>query len=193
MSEESMRPKMQENCWEGQRLSPLVRGGLLGGLLAAGVVQLHAMLLQVSVANNLWLGLKAFSFPLMGARCLIPGFDLIPVLLGVLTVVTACEVLGLTCGMLGAAIRRSHFAWKLLPGALLLAILPGVLRVISTRDWPEAVRPLLPPWALSVEAILADIGILAGMLGEADGGALFYMPLSRLLGSKHGFSRRRSV
>ena len=61
----------------------IVKGGALAGVAGGVAISIAMTAAALSAGQDVWVGAKAAAYPVMGERALAPGFDLVPVLLGV--------------------------------------------------------------------------------------------------------------
>src|SRR5687768_16434750 len=100
----------------GYELRRALAGGVIAGLIAGTV--LTAMMTTMSLARNtdVWYGIKGASAPFLGERAMQPGFDALPV------------VLGLACHLLVSV------AWAV-PFALIVAGIGRASTIVAGALW----------------------------------------------------------
>ena len=75
-------------------------GGIVAGLVAGVVMALFVLVMNVLARQDIWVGMKVAGTPFLGEAATQPGFDLIPVVVGVATHLGIAAIWGLGFGML---------------------------------------------------------------------------------------------
>jgi hypothetical protein len=75
-------------------------GGIVAGLVAGIVLALFMLVMNLLARQDIWLGMKLAGVPFLGEAATQPGFDAIPVVVGVATHMAISAAWGLGFGML---------------------------------------------------------------------------------------------
>ena len=78
----------------------VTRGGLIAGLLAGSVLSLVMTVLHIATGQDLWIGMKLAGYPVLGEEALQPGFEPVPVIIGLLCHLTMSAVWGILFGIM---------------------------------------------------------------------------------------------
>lgn len=61
------------------------KGGIIAGLIGGAVSSVFMTIMNLAKGQDIWIGMKIAGMPFLGERAMQPGFDLGPVLIGVLS------------------------------------------------------------------------------------------------------------
>jgi hypothetical protein len=76
------------------------KGGIIAGLIGGAVLSVFMLIMNLATAQDIWVGMKIAGEPFLGERAMQPGFDLGPVLVGVLSHFAVSLGWGLLFGVL---------------------------------------------------------------------------------------------
>src|SRR5262245_45187355 len=75
-------------------------GGIVAGLVAGLLLALFMLVMNLLARQDIWVGMKSAGIPFLGEAATRPGFDVIPVVVGVATHLAISAAWGLVFGML---------------------------------------------------------------------------------------------
>jgi len=81
------------------------RGGAISGAIAGGLLTTMMTGMSIVKGNDVWYGIKGAAAPFLGNRALIPGFDALPVVLGLASHLVVSMAWGV---LFGLAVFRLH-------------------------------------------------------------------------------------
>jgi hypothetical protein len=82
------------------------KGGAIAGLVGGAVLVVFALIMNLATGQDIWPGMKMPGFPFIGYRATLPGFDMGPVVVGLLSHFAVSIVWGVLFGVLVYGISK---------------------------------------------------------------------------------------
>lgn len=140
----------------------ITKGGAVAGIIGGAIIAVIMLARNAASGQDVWAGMKGAGWPFLGEAAMRPGFELWPVLLGILCHFAVSMAWGIPFGWL--AFGRSQAA-TLVVGALWgLAIWLGMFYVVLPLVGAEAVVRMTPVATAVFEHVLFGLAVAAGFL-----------------------------
>jgi hypothetical protein len=80
--------------------SHAIKGGIMAGLVGGAALSVFMLITSLAQNQDVWLGMKMAGAPFLGERASEPGFDFVPVVIGVASHFLVSAVWGLLFGVI---------------------------------------------------------------------------------------------
>lgn len=146
----------------GSSRAHVVKGGIVAGLIGGVVLAVFMMIVGAARGQDLWIGMKMAAYPFLGDRVMTPGFDVGPVLLGVISHFAVSIVWGVFFAVLVFGRSRTATVWL---GTLWgFVVWIGMFYVVLPIVGAGAVARGAPVGLAIVEHVLFGLAVGVGFL-----------------------------